>query len=332
MRAWELSRPGPIHGGPLEFVDKAPPEPSAGEVRVRVAACGVCRTDLHIVEGDLPEHRPRVVPGHQAVGMVDALGPGAHRFGVGDRIGIAWLRHTCGRCRFCTRGLENLCTDALFTGWDADGGYAEYAVVPESFAYAIPAAFDDEHAAPLLCAGIIGYRALKKAGVGEGVRLGIYGFGSSAHIACQVAAHLGARVHVVTRSERARKLATRLGAVSARPPEVGPPEPLEGAVLFAPSGDVVPPTLAGLDRGGTLAIAGIHLSRVPPLDYERHLFGERTITSVMANTRADGEELLEIASRIPVETTTTAFALADADNALRALSEGALAGAAVLVM
>jgi alcohol dehydrogenase, propanol-preferring len=332
MRAWELSRQGPLKSGPLEFVEVAVPTPAEKEVRVHVRACGVCRTDLHIVEGDLRLHRPRVVPGHQVVGEVDSLGPNCGRFEVGDRVGIAWLRHTCGHCRFCTRGLENLCSEALFTGWDHDGGYAEYALVPEDFAYALPEERDDEHTAPLLCAGIIGYRALKKAGAADGRRLGIYGFGSSAHIACQVAVHLGARVHVVTRSERARALALSLGAESARPPEEGPPEPLDGAVLFAPSGDVVPDALASLDRAGILAIAGIHLSSIPGLTYDRHLFGEKVVTTVTANTRTDGREFLEIAVRIPVETTTTSFPLDDADNALAALAKGELGGSAVLLL
>jgi propanol-preferring alcohol dehydrogenase len=332
MRAWELSRQGPVDTGPLEFGEVAVPTPAEKEVRVRVRACGVCRTDLHIVEGDLPLHRPGVIPGHQVVGVVDALGRNTERFDVGDRVGIAWLRHTCGQCSFCTRGLENLCPQALFTGWDADGGYAEYALVPEYFAYRLPEVLDDEHSAPLLCAGIIGFRALKRAGVAEGRRIGIYGFGSSAHIACQVAVYLGARVHVVTRSERARALALSLGAESARRPDEGPPEPLDGAVLFAPSGDVVPDALAALDRAGVLAIAGIHLSAIPGLTYDRHLFGEKAMTTVMANTRTDGREFLEIAARIPVETTTTSFALDGADKALAALAKGELGGSAVLLV
>jgi propanol-preferring alcohol dehydrogenase len=332
MRAWELSRQGPVETGPLELVEVAVPTPAEKEVRVRVRACGVCRTDLHIVEGDLPLHRPRVVPGHQVVGEVDALGPNCKQFQVGDRVGIAWLRHACEHCSFCTRGLENLCSEALFTGWDHDGGYAEYALVPEDFAYDLPEDRDDEHMAPLLCAGIIGYRALKKAGAADGRRLGIYGFGSSAHIACQVAVYLGARVHVVTRSERARALALSLGAESARPPDEGPPEPLDGAVLFAPSGDVVPNALAALDRAGILAIAGIHLSAIPELTYDRHLFGEKVMTTVTANTRTDGREFLEIAALIPVETTTTSFPLDGADNALAALATGQLGGSAVLLV
>ena len=274
--------------------------------------------------------RPRVVPGHEVVGRVDAMGPGARRFGEGDRVGIPWLRHTCGVCRFCRRGDENLCVDPRFTGWDADGGYAEYAVVPEDYAYAIPAAFDDEHAAPLLCAGIIGFRALQRAAVPPGGRLGIYGFGASAHLALQVAVDDGAVVHVMTRSERAREHALALGAASAVGARDAPPEPLDSAVVFAPAGDVVPSALEALDGGGTLTIAGIHLTDVPPLNYERHLFRERQLRSVTANTRADGEAFLARAAAIPVQVTTVPFPLAEADAALRALAHDELTGAAVL--
>lgn len=329
MRAWEVRRPGPVDGGPLELVERPPPEPGPGEVRVRVRACGVCRTDLHVAEGDLPVRRPGVVPGHEVVGVVDALGRDATRWRVGDRIGIAWLRHTCGRCRFCARGDENLCVAPRFTGWDDDGGYADYAVVPEHYAYRVPDAFDDEHAAPLLCAGIIGYRALRRAALPPGGRLGIVGFGASAHIACQIALHDGARVHVATRSETARALALRLGASSASGGP--PPEPLDAAILFAPAGDLVPPALASLDAGGRLVLAGIHLSRIPPLDYREHLYGERELVGVTANTRADGRDFLDVAARVPVEVSTTPFALDDAPGALRALAHGRVRGAAVLL-
>jgi propanol-preferring alcohol dehydrogenase len=332
MRAWEVRRPGPIDTGPLDLAEKDMPEPQAGEIRVRVRACGVCRTDLHIAEGDLPVRRAGVVPGHEVVGVVDARGPGSARFEKGARVGIAWLRATCGRCRFCKRGDENLCVEPRFTGYDEDGGYAEYAVVDERYAYKVPDAFDDEHAAPLFCAGIIGYRALKRAALPDGGRLGIYGFGGSAHLACQVAVHQGARVHVVTRSEKARELALTLGAESARDISEAPPEPLDSAILFAPVGDLVPVALGALDRGGTLAVAGIHLTDVPSLDYEKHLFYERTLTSATANTRIDGREFLEIASRIPVEVTTTPFELGRADAALSALAQGRISGAAVLII
>ena len=331
MQAWVVAAPGPIGDGPLRLVDRPPPTPGAGEVRLRVSTCGVCRTDLHLAEGDLPPHRAETVPGHEIVGVVDALGPGCRRFAVGERAGAAWLRHTCGRCRWCRRGAENLCTAPRFTGWDADGGYAEWAVVPEAYAYRLPDAYDDEHAAPLLCAGIIGYRALRRAELPPGGRLGVYGFGASAHIAAQVALAQGAVVHVLTRSEAARRHALDLGAHSAGPADGAPPEPLDSAILFAPAGELVLPALAALDRGGTLAIAGIHLSDVPPLDYERHLFQERQVRSVTANTRADGEELLGLAARLPLRISTTPYPLDAADRALADLAGDRVTGAAVLV-
>jgi propanol-preferring alcohol dehydrogenase len=330
MRAWVVERPGPIDGHPLSLVDRPVPEPGPAEVRVRVQACGVCRTDLHVAEGDLPVHRPGVVPGHEIVGNVDAAGTGADRFRIGERVGIPWLRRTCGTCRFCRRTDENLCVAPAFTGWDADGGYAEHAVVDERYAYRLPDAFDDHHAAPLLCAGIIGYRALRCAALPPGGRLGIYGFGGSAHLAAQVALHEGATVHVLTRGEEARRLALDLGAASAGGPDDEPPERLDAAVLFAPAGDLVPVALRALDRGGTLAIAGIHLSEVPPLVYERDLFYERRLRSVTANTRGDGEQFLALAARIPVRVTTTAYPLAAADRALADLAHGRVRGAAVL--
>jgi propanol-preferring alcohol dehydrogenase len=330
MYAWRVVRPGPVATGPMDRVETAVPEPSAGEIRVKVSVCGVCRTDLHIAEGDLPVRRPGVVPGHEVVGVVDALGPGASRFAPGDRVGIAWLRSTCGRCRFCLRGDENLCLDPQFTGWDADGGYAEYAVLPEDYAYRLPDTFDDEHAAPLLCAGIIGYRALRRSNLPEGGRLGIYGFGASAHIAAQVALADGAQVHVGTRSKPAQRLALDLGASSAADPEETPPKPLDAAILFAPSGDLIPVIMSALDRGGTLAVAGVHVTQPGQLDYQRDLFYEKTLTTVTANTRRDGEEFLELAGRIGLSISTQAYALEDADAALRDLAEGRVRGAAVL--
>jgi alcohol dehydrogenase, propanol-preferring len=332
MRAWAVGTPGPIATGPLVLVDRPVPEPGPGEIRVRVSTCGVCRTDLHLAEGDLPPHRPGTVPGHEVVGVVDALGPGAGRFRLGERAGIAWLRHTCGRCRWCRRGAENLCIDPRFTGWDADGGYAEWAVVEEAYAYRLPEEYDDEHAAPLLCAGIIGYRALRRADLPPGGRLGLYGFGASAHLAAQVALAQGARVHVLTRSEDAQRHALALGALSAGPADAAPPEPLDAAILFAPTGDLVPVALAALDRGGTLAVAGIHLSDIPRLDYERHLFHERQLRSVTANTRADGEDFLALAPRLGVEVTTTPYPLDAADRALAGLAADRVTGAAVLVV
>jgi len=332
MRAWVVTEPGPIAGEPppLELVDLAVPEPADGEIRVRVSVCGVCRTDLHLAEGDLEPRRTRSVPGHEVVGHVDALGAGTARFALGDRVGIAWLRHTCGKCRFCTRGDENLCIAPQFTGWDADGGFAEYAVVPEAYAYRVPDEFDDAHAAPLLCAGIIGYRALMRADVPDGGVLGIYGFGGSAHLTAQVAMSRGVTVHVMTRDAAARRLALDLGAASAQGAAEPPPERLDSAVLFAPVGDLVLPALEALDSGGTLAIAGIHLSDVPALDYQRHLFRERQIRSVTANTRADGDEFLRVAAKIGLAPTIQPYDLDGGLQALRDLSAGRFDGAAVL--
>src|SRR3989440_9503015 len=273
MRAWAVQEPGPVGTTqPLVAEQRPLPEPAAGEIRVRVAACGVCRTDLHLAEGDLAPRRPMVVPGHEVVGIVDALGGGSSRFRLGQRAGIAWLRGTCGRCRWCRRGAENLCVAPGFTGWDADGGYAEYAVVDEAYAYRLPAGFDDVSAAPLLCAGIIGYRALRRAALPPGGRLGIYGFGGSAHLAAQVAIFEGATVHVMTRSTAAQRLALHLGVASAPSTADLPPQPLDAAILFPPVGTLVPPALQALDRGGRLSIAGIHLTDIPTLNYERDLF------------------------------------------------------------
>lgn len=298
---------------------------------MRVRACGVCRTDLHLAEGDLSPRRHGVIPGHEVVGEVDRLGPGAHRFELGERIGIAWLRSTCGTCRWCTAGAENLCSAPRFTGWDDDGGYAELAVVPEAYAYRLPAAFTDAEAAPLLCAGIIGYRALQRANLPRGGRLGIYGFGASAHIAAQVALAQGATVHVLTRSAEARQLALELGCQSAAGADDAPPEPLDAAILFAPAGGLVPVALEALDRGGRLAVAGIHLTDVPTLHYQRHLFYERELVSVTANTRADGEELLALAAEIPIRPVTSAYPLAHADRAVADLAADRVNGAAVLL-
>lgn len=330
MRGWAVLRPGPIDSGPLEAVERPVPSPAAGEIRVKVITCGVCRTDLHLAEGDLAPHREAVIPGHEVVGQVEALGAGAGRFAIGARVGIAWLRHTCGTCRWCRQGWENLCVAPGFTGWDSDGGYADYAVVDERYAYAIPDRFGDEEAAPLLCAGIIGFRALRQTRLPPGGRLGIYGFGGSAHLAAQVALHEGATVHVMTRSQSAQRLALAIGAATAQGADDPPPEPLDAAILFAPVGDLVLPAMAALDRGGTLAVAGIHLSDIPAMNYQRHLFQERTLRSVTANTRADGEEFLRIAAAIPIKVTTTGFGLSEAPAALRALAHDEIDGAAVL--
>jgi propanol-preferring alcohol dehydrogenase len=336
VRAWVVQRPGPIDpdstsGGPLRAVERDMPEPGPTELRIRVRACGVCRTDLHLAEGDLVPRRSATVPGHEVVGVVDAVSPDATRFALGDRIGIAWLRGTCGRCRWCRTGRENLCPDAVFTGWDADGGYAEQAVVPEAFAYRLPDALDDVTAAPLLCAGIVGYRALRRAELPPGGRLGIYGFGASAHVVAQVAVAQGATVHVLTRSAQARELALELGAASAGPADAAPPEPLDSAVLFAPVGDLVPVAMRALDQGGTLAVAGIHLSDIPPLNYAEELFREKQVRSVTANTRADGEEFLRLAAALDVRPHVQPRPLAEADRALADLAADKVTGAAVLV-
>ncbi|MDT0328436.1 zinc-binding alcohol dehydrogenase family protein [Nocardiopsis lambiniae] len=331
MTAWEVDVPGPIEGGPLRRVRRPVPSPGPGELLVRVLACGVCRTDLHVVEGDLPVHRPRVVPGHEVVGEVVAVGEGVTGPAVGAAVGVAWLRHTCGRCRFCVRGDENLCPGSRYTGWDADGGYAEYTVAPAAHVHALPTGYEHRDLAPLLCAGIIGYRALRRASLPEGGRLGVYGFGGSAHLAAQVALARGARVHVLTRGERARRLALELGAASARGAREAPPEPLDAAILFAPVGDLVPVALAALDRGGVLSVAGIHLSDVPPLNHRDHLFQERELRSVTSNTRTDARAFLAIAETVRLAVTTTVYPLEEAPRALEDLKAGRFAGAAVLV-
>jgi propanol-preferring alcohol dehydrogenase len=330
MRAWQVSAPAPIDDRPLRRTDRPDPEPGPGQILVRVTVCGVCRTDLHLAEGDLPPKRPGVIPGHEVVGTVHGTGPGCTRVRTGDRVGVAWLAWACGRCRWCLRGQENLCLDPRFTGWDVDGGYAEFVVANEEFVYPLPTGFDDESAAPLLCAGIIGYRALRRADVPPGGRLGIYGFGGSAHLTAQVAMAEGATVHVFTRSRSAQRLALDLGAASAGAAEDPPPEPLDAAILFAPAGGLVPVALAALDRGGTLAVAGIYLSDIPILHYDQHLFQERTLKSVTANTRHDGTDFLEVADRIGIRPTTVAYPFEEADRALADLAHGRVNGAAVI--
>jgi len=330
MRAMAVARPAPIETEPLAPIDAPVPEPAAGEIRVQIRACGVCRTDLHIAEGDLPPRRERIIPGHEIVGVVEHRGPGATRFKPGDRVGIAWLRETCGACVYCHRGRENLCPDARFTGYDHDGGYAEFAVVREDFAYALPEALDDEAAAPLLCAGIIGFRAIRRAEVWPGATVGLYGFGGSAHLALQVLKHWGCRVYVMTRGGKHRELAESLGADWIGQAGERPPQLLDSAILFAPAGNLVPAAMEALDRGGVLAIAGIYLSPVPTLDYQRHLFYEREIRSVTANTRLDAEEFLMIAGEIPIRTHTVPFGLAQANVALQMLKHDEIKGAGVL--
>ena len=331
MRAWEVSHPAPVDERPLRLVDRPTPEPGPGQVRVRVSVCGVCRTDLHLAEGDLPVHRPQVVPGHEVVGLVDRRGPGADRFAMGDRVGVAWLATTCGVCRFCRRGAENLCPQATFTGWDHDGGYAEATVVDERFAYRLPETLTDEQAAPLLCAGIIGYRALRLTGLPHGGRLGIYGFGGSAHLTAQIALAEGAdalRGHPLDR-----------GRSNWRPNWVppgwvegddAPPDPLDAAIVFAPVGRRGAP---GPGRAGPRAACWPSpASTCPtcrPLDYEQHLFNERVLRSVTANTRGDGEELLRLAPRLGVRATTVPYRF-DGEEALSDLAHDRFTGAAVL--
>ena len=324
MQAWMVGVGG------LDLVERPIPEPADDELLVRVSVSGVCRTDLHLVHGELPPHMSPVTPGHEVVGEVVAAGSRASGFRIGSRAGIPWLRHTCGSCRYCLRDRENLCPGSRYTGWDAHGGYAEYATVPAAFAYELPAGYSDQQLAPLLCAGIIGYQALVRAELPAGGRLGIYGFGASAHLTAQVAVGQGATVHVLTRSPVARELALELGAASAAEAQGTPPEPLDAAILFAPAGELVPVALEALDRGGTLSVAGIHLSDIPALDYQRHLFFERSLRSVTANTRQAGREFLTFAATHPLKVETSPYSLSEAPRALDDLAHDRVRGAAVL--
>ena len=316
--------------GPLRMVERDVPEPGPGELLIRVLACGVCRTDLHLAEGDLPPRAPDITPGHEVVGEVVAAGPGTARFAAGDRVGVAWLAGTDGTCEYCRHGRENLCPASRYTGWDRHGGYAEYLTAADAYAHPLPAGFTDLELAPLLCAGIIGYRALLRAEIPPGGILGIWGFGGSAHLAAQVAIAQGAAVHVFTRAPDARELALSLGAASAQDSFDPAPEPLDSAILFAPVGDLVPAALSSLGRGGTLAIAGIYLSGIPSLDYQRHLFQERTLRSVTANTRADAADFLTLAQRLRIKVSTTSYPLEQASQALADLAADRVHGAAVL--
>jgi propanol-preferring alcohol dehydrogenase len=332
MRAMVLHSQAPIGIASLSRTLLDAPEPGAGEVRVRVRACAVCRTDLHVIEGDLSPRKLPLVPGHQVVGIVESRGLGATRFALGDRVGIAWLRSTCGRCRHCTHGRENLCERSTYAGWTHDGGYAEYCCVPEQFAYAMPPRFDDAEAAPLLCAGIIGYRALRRSQLHRGGRLALYGFGSSAHIALQVARHWRCTVYAVSRDHAHRRLALELGAEWAGGAEDDLPDKVDAAIVFAPAGELVPVALRALDKGGTVALAGIHMSDVPAMAYEPHLFWEKTLQSVTANTREDGVELLREAAEIPIRPRVVRYDLADANRALLDLSQDRVEGTAVLAV
>lgn len=330
VKAMVLESFGDVESSPLRLRELRTPEPGPGEVLVRVSYCGVCHTDLHTVEGEIVPARLPVVPGHQAVGVVEALGPHVRRLRVGDRVGTAWLGRTCGRCRYCLRGDENLCSDALFNGFHLDGGYAEFTVVHEDFAYQIPGGFPGEQAAPLLCAGIIGLRALKLSGAAPGRRVGLYGFGASAHVAIQILVHWGCDVYVFSRSESHRRLALELGARWVGRSGDGAPERLDSSVVFAPAGPIVLDALSALDKGGTVALAGIYMTPIPEMDYERHLYGEKTLRSVTASTRRDGIELLSLAAEIPIRTRTTLARLEHANEVLASLKAGGVEGAAVL--
>lgn len=330
MRAMRVKGPASVETSPLELVDLPVPQPGPGQVLVRIDVCGVCRTDLHVAEGELPPHKPHVIPGHEIVGRVEVLGPGCTRFHVGDRIGVAWLHRADGVCEYCRAGKENLCAYPTFTGYDVDGGYAEYCLAEEAFAYPLSEELPAEEIAPLLCAGIIGYHALRRSEIQPGQRLGLYGFGGSAHICIQIALHWGCEVYVASRGERHQALAREMGATWAGEAADMPPKKLNAAILFAPAGNLVPPALEALDKGGTLAIAGIYLSEIPPLNYDRHLFQERTLRSVTANTREDGRELLRLAAEIPIRTHTVPFILERANEALQQLKHDKINGAGVL--
>jgi len=316
--------------GPIRLIERRRPDPGPGELLIRVLCCGVCRTDLHLAEGDLQPKAPDITPGHEVVGEVVAAGPGTVRFTAGDRVGVAWLAGTDGSCRYCRRGNENLCPRSVYTGWDLHGGYAEYLVAADAYVHHLPAGFSDAEAAPLLCAGIIGYRALRRAELPLGGRLGIWGFGGSAHLTAQIALAQGAAVHVFTRAPAARELALELGAASVQDSYDPAPEPLDSAIIFAPVGEIVPAALTALDRGGTLAIAGIHLTDIPALNYAGHLFQERTLRSVTANTRGDAEEFLRLAQQLRLRVTVSPYQLDQADRALADLAMDRVNGAAVL--
>jgi alcohol dehydrogenase, propanol-preferring len=332
VKAMLLEFPGPVASSPLKLFELPPPVPGPGQIVIQVSHCGVCHTDLHTIEGELPLERLPVIPGHQVVGQVVDQGPGVLRFQPGDRVGLAWLFKTCGVCRFCQRGLENLCESAEFTGLHRDGGYAEQVVAEADFVYPLPADLPGESAAPLLCGGIIGYRALRLSEIKPGGRLGIYGFGASAHIAIQVARHWGCDVLVFTRSPGHQELARKLGAVWVGQAQDTPPTKLDAAIIFAPAGVLVPEALRVLDRGGTLTLAGIHMSTIPSLEYSQHLYFEKTVRSVTASTRQDGRELLELAAQIPIRPQVQVFPLAEANQVLKLLKAGRIDGAAVLII
>ncbi len=330
MKAMVLGAFRPAAENPLELRNVPVPIVGPEDILVKVRFCGVCHTDLHAVEGELADAKPPLIPGHEVIGVVERVGERAARFRVGDRVGAAWLRSTCGACRFCRSGRENLCETARFNGYHADGGYAEFMALPEKFAYAVPERFSDEEAAPLMCAGIVGYRALELSGIQPGGTLGLYGFGASAHIAIQIAKHRGAQVYVFSRGAKHRALARELGADWAGMAKDDPPAKLTNAIIFAPVGGLYVDALRVLDRGGTVASAGIHMSPIPEIDYGKYLYYERKMMSVANATRKDGEELLRVAAEIPVRTTIQTFPLEAANDVLRQLKAGKINGAAVL--
>ncbi|GIV01249.1 MAG: alcohol dehydrogenase [Fimbriimonadales bacterium] len=323
MRAVLVSSRGPVEDLPLTVTEAPEPIPTGSEVVVDVEVCGVCRTDLHVLEADLPVAKNPIIPGHQVIGR---------RRDTGERVGVAWLWSSCGRCRWCVSERENLCDEPTFTGYHKNGGYAESVVARPEFLYPIPETLDAAHTAPLLCAGIIGYRAFKRSGAVPGCKLGLYGFGASAHIVIQIARHYDCRVFVMTRGEKHQRLAANLGAAWVGGAYDLPPERLDAAILFAPAGEIVPVALEALDKGGTLASAGIHLSDIPNLQYQKHLFHEKTLTSVTANTREDGRELLKLAAEIPLRTSVEVFPLERAKEALVKLKTDGIEGAAVLAI
>jgi propanol-preferring alcohol dehydrogenase len=329
VKAQILRETRPAEDNPLILADLPVPEPGPGQIRLRVRACGVCHTDLHLVEGELDLPKLPVVPGHQIVGTVDTLGDGVTRFSRGDRVGVPWLYSTCGQCDYCRRGQENLCDNARFTGLHVDGGFAEYMVVPAAFAYPIPEDFPDEQAAPLLCAGIIGYRSLRLSEIQHGGRLGLYGFGASAHVTIQVARHWGCEVFVFTRSAEHQRHALALGAAWVGQAQDTPPAELDSAITFAPAGWLVPEALRVLRKGGTLAINAIHMSPIPEMPYTL-IYGERTVRSVANATRQDGIELLQLAAEIPIHTDVELYPLEDANAVLQRLKQAEVQGAAVL--
>jgi propanol-preferring alcohol dehydrogenase len=329
MQACILVSPAPIETNPLRMAELPKPSPAGGQVLVRVSACGICRTDLHVVEGELTPRKSPITPGHQVVGVIEAAGSGADRYPIGTRVGVAWLHSTDGVCEYCKAGKENLCDNPSFTGYTVDGGYAEYCLADADFVYPIPDGFDDLKAAPLLCAGIIGFRSLRLSGIERGGRLGLYGFGAAAHVAIQVARYWGVDVYACTRDARHQKLALELGAAWAGGTVDDPPAKLDSAVIFAPAGEIVPAALKALKKGGTLALGGIHMSDIPALDYNL-LYEERVVRSVANNTRQDGHDFLRIAAEIPIHVETEVFPLRDANRALNALKNDAIRGAAVL--